>query len=257
MLNPTCIIQIGRVVKVTAASTPIRTDRFDTSPQITTAWQNQLFFSAYPKRCYYHVFIPNNTSYRAGFIRATDVDEVFAKGGAMEALLEMKEQKVVRFLGLTGHYRPDALIEGIQRYPFDTILMAMNAADPHFYSFNSVLLPRAVERQMGIIGMKVPARGRLLSNWTPEPLSVQAHMWEGMVPAPTSGTLTMREAMYYTLSRPVSTIIIGCDTIAQLEENVNLAREFTPLSDTQADSLVARAEPVAKPSLFFRFYDRP
>ncbi len=187
----------------------------------------------------------------------TDVDEVFAKGGAMEALLEMKEQKVVRFLGLTGHYRPDALIEGIQRYPFDTILMAMNAADPHFYSFNSVLLPRAVERQMGIIGMKVPARGRLLSSWTPEPLSVQAHMWEGMVAAPTSGTLTMREAMYYTLSRPVSTVIIGCDTIAQLEENVNLAREFTPLSDTQADSLVARAEPVAKPSLFFRFYDRP
>ncbi len=66
----------------------------------------------------------------------TDVNEVFAKGGAMEALLEMKEQKVVRFLGLTGHYRPDALMEGIHRYPFDTILMAMNAADPHHYSFN-------------------------------------------------------------------------------------------------------------------------
>ena len=187
----------------------------------------------------------------------TDVNEVFAKGGAMEALLEMKEQKVVRFLGLTGHYRPDALVEGIQRYPFDTILMAMNAADPHHYSFNSALLPLAVERQMGIIGMKVPARGRLLSTWTPQPLSVQAHMWEGMVPAPTSGTLTMREAMYYTLSRPVSTVIVGCDSIAQLEENVKLAREFTPLSDSQAAAVVARAEPVAKPSLFFRFYDRP
>ena len=66
----------------------------------------------------------------------TDINDVFAKGGAMEALLEMKEQKVVRFLGLTGHYRPDALMEGIRRYPFDTILMAMNAADPHHYSFN-------------------------------------------------------------------------------------------------------------------------
>jgi aryl-alcohol dehydrogenase-like predicted oxidoreductase len=82
-------------------------------------------------------------------------------------------------------------------------------------------------------------------------------MWEGMVPAPTSGTLTMRQAMYYTLSRPVSTVVIGCDSIAQLEENVNLAREFTPLSDAQAAVLVASAEPVAKPSLFFRFYDRP
>jgi aryl-alcohol dehydrogenase-like predicted oxidoreductase len=187
----------------------------------------------------------------------TDVNEVFAKGGAMEALLEMKEQKVVRYLGLTGHYRPDALMEGIRRYPFDTILMAMNAADPHHFSFNDQLLPLAVERQMGIIGMKVPGRGRLLSSWTPQPLEQQKHMWEGMVPAPTPGTLTMREAVYYTLSRPVSTIIIGCDTVAQLEENVQLAREFTPLSDGQAAGLVAKAEPVAKPSLFFRFYDRP
>src|ERR1035437_8987893 len=94
-----------------------------------------------------------------------DVNQVFAKGGAMEALIEMKEQKVVRHLGLTGHYRPDALMEGIRRYPFDTVLMAMSAADPHHFSFNESLLPLAVERQMGIIGMKVPGRGRLLSNW--------------------------------------------------------------------------------------------
>jgi hypothetical protein len=186
-----------------------------------------------------------------------DINEVFAKGGAMEALMEMKDQKVVRHLGLTGHYRPDALMEGIKRYPFDTILMAMNAADPHHYSFNQELLPLAVERQMGIIGMKIPGRGRILSTWTPPSLEAQKHSWEGMVPAPTPGTLTMREAMYYTLSRPVSTIIVGCDSIAQLEENVHLAREFTPLSDGQATELVAKAEPVAKPSLFFRFYDRP
>jgi aryl-alcohol dehydrogenase-like predicted oxidoreductase len=188
----------------------------------------------------------------------TDVNQIFAKGGAMEALLEMKEQKVVRYLGLTGHYRPDALIEGINRYPFDTILMAMNAADPHHYSFNEALLPLAVERQMGIIGMKIPGRGRILSTWTPPPLEEQKHSWEGMTFQTSSpGTLKMREAMYYTLSRPVSTVIIGCDAIAQLEENVQLAREFTPLNDTQQTELVARAEPCAKPSLFFRFYDRP
>jgi len=186
-----------------------------------------------------------------------DIELIFAKGGAMEALIEMKEQKVVRHLGLTGHYRPDALMEGIRRYPFDTILMAINAGDPHHYSFNDALLPLAVEHKMGIIGMKIPGRGRLLSNWTPQPLEVQKKMWEGMVPAPTPGTLTMREAMYYTLSRPVSTVIIGCDSIAQLEENVQLAREFTPLNDTQQASIVARAEPVAKPGNFFRFYERP
>jgi aryl-alcohol dehydrogenase-like predicted oxidoreductase len=187
-----------------------------------------------------------------------DIDQIFAKGGAMEALVEMKEQKVVRHLGLTGHYRPEALMEGIKRYPFDAILMAMNAADPHHYSFNQELLPLAVEKQMGIIGMKIPGRSRLLSSWTPPSIEAQKHSWEGMTFQTTSsGTLTMREAMYYTLSRPVSTVIIGCDNIAQLEENVHLAREFTPLSDSQTTQLVAKAEPVAKPSLFFRFYDRP
>ena len=187
----------------------------------------------------------------------TDVNAIFAKGGAMEALLEMKEQKVVRFLGITGHYRPDALMECIRRYPFDTILLAMNAADPHHFSFNTELLPLAVEKQMGIIGMKIPGRGRILSSWTPPPIEQQKHSWEGMsVQATTPGALTMREAMYYTLSRPVSTIIVGCDSVAQLEENVHLAREFTPLSDTQVAELVKRAEPVSKPSLFFRFYDR-
>jgi aryl-alcohol dehydrogenase-like predicted oxidoreductase len=187
---------------------------------------------------------------------ATDVSEVFAKGGAMEALLEMKEQKVVRYLGITGHYRPDALMDCIHRYPFDCILMAMNAADPHHYSFGEQLLPLAVEKQMGIIGMKVPARGRLLASWTPPPLEQQKHSWEGMVIATSSGPLKMREAIYYTLSQPVSTIIIGCDSIAQLEENVQLARDFTPLNNQQLADLSARSEAVSKPSLFFRFYDR-
>ncbi len=186
----------------------------------------------------------------------TDINEIFAKGGAMEALLAARDQKIVRYLGITGHYRPDALIEAIHRHDFDTILMAVNAADPHHYSFSEQLLPLAVEKQMGIIGMKVPARGRLLSTWTPPPIEEQKHMWEGMVLAPTAGTLMMRQAMFYSLSLPVSTVIIGCDSIAQLEENVQLAREFTPLSHQQMAALTEKAQPVAKQSLFFRFYDR-
>jgi hypothetical protein len=145
-------------------------------------------------------------------------------------------------------------MECIRRHPFDTILMAMNAADPHHFSFNDELLPLAVERQMGIIGMKIPARGRLLSTWTPPPAGQPHPSWEGT--AQTPGALTIREAMYYTLSRPVSTVIIGCDSIAHVEENVQLARDFTPLSDHQIAELVKRTEPVAKQALFFRFYDR-
>jgi uncharacterized protein len=185
-----------------------------------------------------------------------DVDAIFAKGGAMEALVEMQEQKVVRFLGVTGHYRPDALMDAINRYPFDTILLALNAADSHIFSFTDQLLPLAVEKQMGIIGMKVPARGRLLSNWTPPSLEQQQHSWEGSAIATRPGVINMREAMYFTLTHPVSTVIIGCDTVAQLEENVHLASKFTPLSNSQMASINELAGPVAKQSLFFRFTDR-
>ena len=185
-----------------------------------------------------------------------DVNAIFAKGGAMQALLEMQQQKVVRFLGVTGHYRPEALIDAVNRHPFDAILMALNAADAHIHSFTDQLLPLVVEKQMGIIGMKVPARGRLLSSWTPPPVEQQQHMWEGSAIAIRNGVMNMREAMNFVLSHPVSTVIVGCDNIAQLEENVQIARDFTPLSQSQMAALNQLAAPVAKQSLFFRFTDR-
>jgi len=121
-----------------------------------------------------------------------EVDAVFAKGGAMEALRLAQEQKVVRHLGIAGHFRPDVLLEGIHRYPFGTILTAVNAVDSHHFGFQDALLPLAVEKRMGIIGMKVPARGRLLASWTPPPFERQ-HSWEGAVIAARPGPLAMRE----------------------------------------------------------------
>jgi aryl-alcohol dehydrogenase-like predicted oxidoreductase len=185
-----------------------------------------------------------------------DVEQVFAKGGALEALVEARDQKLVRFLGLTGHHRPDSLMGAIRRFPFDAILMAVNAADAHHFSFKTELMALALEKQMGIIGMKVTGRGRILSSWTPPPLEVQKRSWEGVVIANGPGTLGMREALCYTLTLPVSTVIIGCDSVAQLEENVRLAREFTPLSQSQMVALEAKAEPVSKQALFFRFFER-
>ncbi len=185
-----------------------------------------------------------------------DVEEVFAKGGAVEALLQAREQKAVRFLGLTGHHRPEALMECIRRLPFDCILMALSAADVHHFSFKERLLPLAVERQMGIIGMKITGRGRLLSTWTPPPLEQQRRSWEGVVIANGPGTIGIREALHHTLSLPVSTVIVGCDSIAQLEENVRLARDFRPLSAADIAAIEAKAAPVARQALFFRFFER-
>lgn len=185
-----------------------------------------------------------------------DVEQVFAKGGAVEALIQARGQKMVRFLGVTGHHRPDALIECIRRLPFDCILMALNAADVHHFSFKERLLPLAVEKQMGIIGMKITGRGRILSTWTPPPIEQQRRSWEGVVVANGPGTIGIREALHHTLSLPVSTVIVGCDSIAQLEENVKLSCEFTRLDAAQIAAIEAKTAAVAKQALFFRFFER-
>jgi len=180
--------------------------------------------------------------------RMEQVEQIFGPEGAVQALIQAREQKMVRFLGVTGHADPQLLAEAIRRFPFDTILMALNAADKHHLSFIDQLLPLAVEKQMGVIGMKVPARGRILSTWTPPPPEEQ----RGWMRASGPGTLQMREAIDYVFSLPVSTVIIGCDSVAQLEENVELARSFTPLSDEQMHRLEARTQPIARQALFFR-----
>ena len=186
-----------------------------------------------------------------------DIDQIFGKGGAMEAFIQAKEQKMTRFLGITGRFRPEALMEGLRRYPFDTVLMGLNAADRYYYSFAKELLPMAVEKQVGIVGMKVMARGRILSSWTPPPVEAQKKSWEGRgAIATTPGTLTKQETMFYTLSLPIATAIIGCEAPAQVEECAKMSREFTPLSAKQMTALEDKAGPIAKQALFFRLMER-
>ncbi|MBI4735517.1 MAG: hypothetical protein HY766_05565 [candidate division NC10 bacterium] len=96
--------------------------------------------------------------------------------------------------------------------------------------------------------MKIPARGRILSSWMPPPLEAQPPRER----ASRSGTINMKEAMEYVLSLPVSTVIVGCDTVGQLEENVRIARDFTPLNEQKLSALSARTEEIKRQALFFR-----
>jgi predicted aldo/keto reductase-like oxidoreductase len=180
--------------------------------------------------------------------QTAQLDQIFAKDGAIHALEKARAEKVVRFVGITGHADPFVLADGLKRYRFDTILMAVNAADKHHLSFIEHLLPLALEQELGIIGMKIPARGRILSGWTPPPPETQREFER----ATRSGTLTMKEAMQYVLSLPVSTVIVGCDTVAHLEENVRIARDFTPLSEERLRALTAKTEDIKRQALFFR-----
>src|SRR5512138_2507594 len=63
-------------------------------------------------------------------VKPVDLEPIFAKDGVYRALAEMREQGLVRFLGVTGHSEPGVLLEAIRREPFDNVLMALNCADP-------------------------------------------------------------------------------------------------------------------------------
>jgi aryl-alcohol dehydrogenase-like predicted oxidoreductase len=97
-----------------------------------------------------------------------ELDRIFARGGALEALLQAREEGRVHFLGLTGHHDPAVLLEAVRRFAFDTVLVALNAADVHFLPFISTVVAEAARRGMGyvlslpgvstvIIGCRTPA----------------------------------------------------------------------------------------------------
>lgn len=147
-----------------------------------------------------------------------DLRKIFSGNGAIKALEKARSEGVVRFLGITGHYDPFVLKKAINEYNFDCILMALNASDRHNKSFIDNLLPFAVEKNLGIIGMKIPARGRIFHQ---------------------NGITTMKQAMEYVLTLPVSTIIVGISNIKELEENIHIARNFKPLSKKEMRELEA------------------
>lgn len=160
-----------------------------------------------------------------------DVDAIFAKDGALKALEKARDQKMVRFLGVTGHRDAGLLKTCIERYPFDTILMALNAADSHPKSFALDLLPAAASKKMGIIGMKVTAKGRIFRP---------------------GGIETMEQAMGYVLSLAVSTVIVGISKLSEVEENARVARNFKPLSPARMSELRGLAEPYRALATFYR-----
>jgi predicted aldo/keto reductase-like oxidoreductase len=129
--------------------------------------------------------------------------------------------------------------------------MAINAADRHYLSFIEHLLPEAQKRRMGTISMKVATRGRMLSTWTPPPPEQQPERLRTKLP----GTLTILEALSYNLSLPVSTTIIGIDTVAQVEQNVEFASTFNPLSEAEMRELEKRTLPIVRQALYFRRWD--
>jgi aryl-alcohol dehydrogenase-like predicted oxidoreductase len=160
-----------------------------------------------------------------------DVREIFGPGGAVEAFAEAKEKGLVRYVGVTGHHDPGILVKCIGMFDFDTVLMPVNPAEPFYKSFLEKVLPAAQEKKMGIVGMKVYCRG----------LASQLPWYK-----------TMEPFLHFALSHPITTIVIGCDSVAQLEENVTFAARFEPMPGKQMETLVEKISPFARQLMYYK-----
>jgi uncharacterized protein len=163
--------------------------------------------------------------------RSEQLDQIFGDDGAIHAMIQAKEQGVVKHLGITGHANPDVLMDGLNRFDFDAILLALNPADKYHRPFMDNLLPMANAKGLGVIAMKIPSRGRIFR--------------EG-------GLTSMKEALLWTMSQPISTVIVGCDDLAQLEENIAVATGFQPLNSAQMAAIEAKVADYPMEAAFFK-----
>jgi uncharacterized protein len=155
-----------------------------------------------------------------------EVEQIFAPGGAIEAFEAAKKAGKCRFIGFTGHHDPNVHLAMLKSYDkFDSVLMPLHVADPSYLSFEKLVLPVAVERNMGIQGMKNFGNSKLMQSFS------------------------ARECLSYVLSLPISCTAIGCTTIGQLEDDVRFAQQFKPLSPVEMTELRQRAQSIAGPSL--------
>jgi aryl-alcohol dehydrogenase-like predicted oxidoreductase len=160
-----------------------------------------------------------------------DVEQIFGPAGALQAFIEAKEKGLTRFIGVTGHHDPDIVIKCIELFDFDTVLLPINPAEPFYKSFLDKVIPIAREKQMGIIGMKVYLRG--LAAELP---------WSD----------TLEPFLHFALSQPVTTVVVGCDSIEQLEENVTFAARFKPMPKKQMKTLMEKIKPSARQLLHYK-----
>lgn len=189
-----------------------------------------------------------------------DLQQVEAKGGALEGAYKLREQKMVRFLGISCHGNPESLAQALERHDFDCVQMALNAAlqgrMPNWLgflkkdqqdmfsealppvsrpgsSFQDLVLPIALRKKMGIIAMKVTGQEGLIGSG-PE-------------------KATASELIRYALSLPVSVVTVGMPRLEFIRENTGLARNFVPLAESEMRAFEKRISAANKTALDLRF----
>jgi len=160
-------------------------------------------------------------------LKADDLAVIEAKGGVLEQLLKMRDQKMTRFIGITSHFDPTVLKMALERHDFDCTQMALNGALVGMdsgkggmvpnkaiqTSFETVALPVANRKKMGVLAMKVFAQEALLAG------------------APTEKLLT------YTLSLPITAAVVGMPKLEHIADNARVAKAFKPMAKEEMERM--------------------
>jgi aryl-alcohol dehydrogenase-like predicted oxidoreductase len=151
-----------------------------------------------------------------------DTDQILRDGeGALAAGLEAKEKGLVRFLGITGHADPEVFVDALSRHDFDTLLIPLNCIDPHHRSFEEVALPKAVEKRTGVIAMKVFCSGGLVAK----------------------RIASAEECLRYTYGLRISTCIVGCTGVEQVELAAHVARNLVEMGEEERAKVREKTRP--------------
>jgi aryl-alcohol dehydrogenase-like predicted oxidoreductase len=169
-------------------------------------------------------------------IRFEDPDRIFDPEGSNAALIEARQAGKLRFIGFTGHKDPHIHLYMLEvamehGFTFDTAQMPLNVMDAHYRSFERLAVPELVRHGIGVLGMKSMGNGIILKSQTVTPI----------------------ECLHYALNLPTSVVITGCDSMAILEQALEAARTFRPLSDAAVQKLLAKTKAAASKGEFELF----
>jgi aryl-alcohol dehydrogenase-like predicted oxidoreductase len=162
---------------------------------------------------------------------ASDLNQIFRPGGAIEALDAGRASGNVRFLGITGHRDPDVVRECLGHFDFDVVMVPVNAAEPHYRSFLDSVIPLAQAKGIGVVAMYPYCGGRLAK---------LAH-FDSVEPL-----------LRFALSQDISVALVGCDSVNQLEANVRYAQRFVPMPSEEQERLVELLKSEARSLMYYK-----
>ncbi len=169
-------------------------------------------------------------------IRMEDPDRIFAEDGAIHGAMEARQAGKIRYIGFTGHKDPAVHLRMFETaakhgFHFDTVQMPVNVMDAHFRSFTREVIPVAQKAGTGVLAMKTFGDDYILRSSLVQPM----------------------EALHYGLSQPVSVVITGIEKPAILDQAIEAARTFRPMSQADVASLLARTRDAALSGKFEPF----